>query len=65
VGGRGRGFGEAARSAGVARWEAGAECEANPPRVPIITGGSGPQAAISIWTNLRSRGLRSLSVRVK
>ena len=54
------GFGEAARSAGVAGWVAGAEGEANPSRVPMTTtGGPGHQAAISIWINLRSRGLRS------
>jgi hypothetical protein len=38
------GFGEAARSAGVGVGGAGAECEANPPRVPIMTilaGGGG------------------------
>ena len=29
------GFGEAERSEGVAEWVAGAECAANPPRVPI------------------------------
>jgi hypothetical protein len=33
--GMGRGFGEAARSTGVAGWEAGAEGEANPLGVPI------------------------------
>ena len=42
-GGRGRGLGEAARSAGAGVGGVGAECAANPPRVPITdrVGGAG------------------------